>query len=124
MCVERLRACIVRSWLWIWSLLAPEIPVNDDNDTNVRKEHVIYFYNGDTERVNIRFHTLRGMLDGPYIVYSRDGRAMSVASYCEDKLEGEVVDYDVYVRGSGGELERVKKCIRMFSGGREVLSME
>jgi antitoxin component YwqK of YwqJK toxin-antitoxin module len=65
---------------------------------------------------------LRGMLDGPYIVYSRDGRMMSAASYREDKLEGGVVDYDVYVQGSGGELQKVKRYIRIFSGGREVLS--
>ena len=122
MCFERLSVCVARIYSRIWSLLEPEIP--DRNDSTVRKEHTIYFHSGDTERVNIRFHTLHEMRDGPYMLYARDGRVVRAASYREDKLEGEVVDYDTYVRGAGGELEKVKRLVSVFSGGKEVLSPE
>lgn len=94
----------------------------DTEDTII--EHIIYFpqFNNkpleDQTKVNIKYTTINGLLDGHHLLYDRNGLLLSSSYYKRGKLDGETIHYNIFVKNTDGgtdEFKKIKKYIQSFS---------
>ena len=98
----------------------PELP----EAFTTKEEHIIKFpkFNYDLSEgynINIKYSTIDGLLDGYYLLYDRFGKLLSKKHYCKGELDGETIDYNIFVKKIDG-LKKIKKYVCLYSNGKQI----